>query len=196
MQPATRISLALVPPLFALLLASAARSPRSQVEDLTAKAPVTVILLRHAEPTPGSEPDPELSEAGQARARALARLLGKSGVTHLFASTYKRTENTLLPLSEATGLAITRIDPRESERQLSALEGLPAGSVAVVAGHSNTVPALAQALGGSIDELTQDPRHGALLGHDEFDRIFVITMTDLAGCATKTLELRYGDENP
>ena len=72
----------------------------------------SAILLRHAEKEVASDPkapaaaDPALSKEGEERAQALLRLLSRAGVTHLFASEYRRTKETLLPLAEARSLEI------------------------------------------------------------------------------------------
>lgn len=155
----------------------------------------TVVLVRHAEtaePTGGGA-DPALSDAGKTRAAALARLLGHAGVTHLFASEYGRTQQTLAPLSEAAELAVTEIAAGEAEAQLAALGSLPPGAVAVVAGHSNTVPGLAAGLGCAIEGLEEHPRYGPMLGHDEYDRLFVVHLPAAgANAAPGVIELRYG----
>ncbi|MFY0534577.1 histidine phosphatase family protein [Nannocystis pusilla] len=63
--------------------------------------------MRHGEKAADDPSDPSLSPAGEARAKALAELLGHAGVTHLFASEYRRTQATLRPLADAAGLQIT-----------------------------------------------------------------------------------------
>jgi phosphohistidine phosphatase SixA len=153
-------------------------------------APVTVFCLRHAEKGAG-EPDPVLSEAGAARAAALARLLGAAGVTHLFASEYQRTRQTLAPLAAARGLEVTVVSARDLPQQVQQLHALPPGAVAVVAGHSNTVPALVEALGGRIENLEPHPQ-GPRLGEEQYDRLFAVTRL-AAGGPVSTLELRYGE---
>src|SRR5690348_2764504 len=67
----------------------------------------TVILVRHGEKATDDPRDPSLSPAGEARARALAAMLAKAGVTHLFATQYRRTQATISPLASATGLTPT-----------------------------------------------------------------------------------------
>jgi phosphohistidine phosphatase SixA len=146
--------------------------------------PRTVVLVRHAEK--GGEPtdqDPGLSERGMERAKRLAELLGKSGVTHLFSSELQRAQQTLLPLSAATRLVAQVVPARQPDAQLSALDSLPRGALAVVVGHSNTVPLLLGKLTGGqakiqIEEAT------------EFDRVFVVTQWG-PGRDSSWIELRY-----
>jgi len=111
-----------------------------------------VFLVRHAEK--GSEgKDPPLTEAGTARAKCLAHMLADAGVTHLFATEYQRTQLTVAPLAAALGLEVVVLPPADGDALVEHLDGLPPNSVAVVAGHSNTVPAIAAALGGGMSDL-------------------------------------------
>jgi len=153
-------------------------------------APVTVIAVRHAEKGTADPRDPALSEAGQARAEELARLIAKAGVTHLFATPYVRTRQTLAPLAEAMALEVEPYSPADMPAFLAKLRALPAGAVAVVAGHSNTTPGVVLGLGGQIDGL--GTYQGApALGDDEYDRLFVVTLGDETR-VTKSLELHFG----
>lgn len=158
----------------------------------SARKPVTIVLVRHAETAASTRTnrDPELSEPGQARAEALAALLARAGVTHLYSTQYKRTQATLAPLAALLKLEVEIIPATEAERQLSLLEELPPGSVAVLAGHSNTVPDHVAALGGSIPDLV-DSSHGKTLDHDSYDRLFLLTLPGGENTATQTIELRY-----
>lgn len=158
-------------------------------------APVLALFVRHAETSAStlSGGDPELSEEGQARARALAALLEGAEVTHLYASEYARTAATLAPLAAAKELELVRIGARAQDEQLAALRALPPGSFAVVAGHSNTVPALVSALGGRVDELEQHPQYGAMIDHAVYDRAFLLHLPADARDAVSTLELRVGE---
>ena len=111
-------------------------------------------------------------------------------MTLLFSSDYRRTRDTLAPLAEATGLEVALYDPRTPARLLETLSDLPPGSRAVVSGHSNTTPALVRALGGELDDL-EKLQGMDVLGHDQYDRLFVLTLGDREH-ATTTVELRYG----
>lgn len=191
-----RSRIAFVPALLLPLagLALGLRGPAPQEEAATPPAPITVILVRHAE-TAGSTrslPDPPLSTEGAERAAALGALLGHSGATHLFSSDLQRTRATLGPLAEALGLEIASGPPLPVEPLAATLGALPPGSTAVVAGHSNTVPALVEALGGTIPGLERHPQHGPLLDHGDYDRLFWLTLPACAGESVKTIELRYG----
>lgn len=157
--------------------------------------PVSVFLLRHAETAADTrtEPDPDLSEAGRERAAALGRLLGHAGVTRLYASEFRRTRATLEPLATAVGLEVESVPAAEAARLVERLRALPPGSVAVVCGHSNTVPALVTALGGALEDLETHPSAGAVLPHDAFDRLALVVLPSGEPAAPRTIELRYGD---
>ena len=123
-----------------------------------------VFLVRHAEK--GSEgKDPPLTDAGSARATCLAGMLKDAGVTHLFATEYQRTQLTVAPLAAALGLEVVVLPPADGDALIEQLDGLPPNSVAVVAGHSNTVPAIAAALGGGMTDLDEK----GYIPHETYD---------------------------
>ena len=63
----------------------------------------TVIVVRHAEKNiEPSNPDPDLSPAGQARAQESARMFGDAGINAIYATQYKRTQQTVKPLGGST----------------------------------------------------------------------------------------------
>jgi phosphohistidine phosphatase SixA len=162
----------------------------------------TVVLVRHAEKDPSADAkdsNPGLGEAGRRRAAALARLLSHSGVTDLIASEYRRAQETLAPLAESTGRKVEVVPASESARCTERLSRAPSGSVSVVAGHSNTIPALIEALGGRVGDVVNTAQ-GPQLRESEYDRIFIVTLGPLEKRADheqrrawSTVELRYGD---
>ncbi|QDU83488.1 Histidine phosphatase superfamily (branch 1) [Planctomycetes bacterium Pla163] len=160
--------------------------------------PVVVFLVRHAEKGDDDARDPGLSEAGSARAAELAGMLAGAGVTHLFASEYRRTQATLAPLAEVSGVEVEVVGARNAEALVARILELEQGSVAVVAGHSNTTPGLAAALsrasrtaGGRVltDTLPED-EYGVL-----FEVVLPAPSERRRESATqpKLLELRYGE---
>ncbi len=132
--------------------------------------PRTIVFVRHAEKASDGTQDPPLTEAGEARAQCLVAMLRSFGATHVFSTDLVRTRSTVEPLAEAVGLSVEVIAADDAHAWSRALEGLPAGARAVVAGHSNTIPALVQALGGEAGELDDDGN----IPHDEYDRMIVM----------------------
>lgn len=156
--------------------------------------PITVFAVRHAEKLSTGGSDPDLSEDGRARARMLASMLANAGVTHLMASSYKRTKQTLEPLASATGLQVDVIGNGDPGAQSEAIHTLPAGSVVVVAGHANTVPELVRMLGGEVGGLVRT-EHGAIIDEAVYDRIFQVILPPIGQpsrhIAPLMVELRF-----
>lgn len=138
----------------------------------------TVILVRHAEKADDGR-DSELSEAGRQRAAALAKTLRDLPIDAVWHSEYRRTAATVAPLCEARGLLPTVAKAADTAGLVRTLQRLPAGRTVLVCGHSNTVPALVQALGG----------HKVEIPDDRFDALVVLTHR---GGEVRTLVLGYG----
>ena len=161
----------------------------------TADEAVAVFFVRHAEKDTDDPRDPQLSDSGRLRADALSRLLAKAGVSHLFSSQFKRTRETLAPLAKLAGVEIAVVRAQEPATQLAALRDLPAGAVAVVAGHSNTIPQLVCDLGGRPRDLDCS-ESDRTLGEGEYDRLYLVVLPSPAcddRVPLQTLSLRYGD---
>ncbi|MGH9367720.1 MAG: histidine phosphatase family protein [Thermoanaerobaculia bacterium] len=110
-----------------------------------APAQKAVVVVRHAEKQSAeSGPGVPLSEAGKARAARLAAMLGDAGVTAIFATDTVRARSTATPLAEALNKPIRIYS--DVPALAEALRRDP-DAVALVVGHSNTVPALLAALG-------------------------------------------------
>ena len=147
-----------------------------------------VWLVRHAERADDGmddQPDPPLSAPGRVRAEALARLLSDAGITHIYSTPFRRTEQTAAPLARTLNLPVESYDPRDQASMEAFLERILAPGRHVVVGHSNTTPALVERLGGDpvspIEEM-------------EYDRIYVVTRGP-DGTVTSTL-LRFGAPAP
>lgn len=147
-------------------------SPRTP-EPATASAseaeiePAVVLLVRHAEKASDDTIDPPLTEQGAQRAECLARMLGDLGVTALYATQFQRTKATLAPLAAALGREVTIIDAQDDAGWTRMLESLEPGARVVVAGHSNTLPGLVDAMGGQLSGLDDDGN----IPHDDYDRM-------------------------
>ena len=140
------------------------------------QGPTTIILVRHAEPLVGDNPG--LTSMGNERAKLLAFMLQNAGVTSIFISELRRTKETAAPLAAKTGLTPVVLAGVDSIAHRDRVLAAPTG-VAVVVGHTNTVPSLISALGAGVVQI----------GATEFDRMFIVSQS-AAGMA-KALSLRY-----
>ncbi len=141
----------------------------------------TVLLLRHAEKEGGE--DPGLSVEGKARAATLAHVLSAWPVDAIFVTPYRRTRETARKLSEATGVVPLVVDAADIEGLADRIRRDTVRTTVVV-GHSNTVPALIEALGaGPVDPIPETV----------YDDLFVVT---LEGGSARLLHLKYGAPTP
>ncbi len=73
-----------------------------------------IFLIRHAEPdwTPGGQSvsDPKLTPFGVAQARATAHRLAGERIDAIYASPYRRSQETAAALAQATGLRVETVD--------------------------------------------------------------------------------------
>jgi broad specificity phosphatase PhoE len=130
----------------AVLAVSVAAAPA-----LSAQAS-TVILVRHAEKSAPTG-DVDISDVGRARAQELKAALAGFPVQGIFVTQLKRTQQTAEPTATALGLTPTVVqvasDPAaNAAATAAAIRQLPAGSAALVVGHSNTLGPIVAALGG------------------------------------------------
>ena len=138
----------------------------------------TVVLVRHAEKL-GEDRDPGLSEAGQARAERLARMLGAAGLDSIYVSEAKRTQETAPPVADATGIEPRVVPAEASGRLVRRLKWRHRGDVVLVVGHVNTLPEIAEGLGASI----------GLVDEQDYGGLWVVSYSRLRG--TRHLTLRY-----
>ena len=180
------VTTALVIALFGAFLTACSSLPDS-ANTLQPLEQTKIYLVRHAEKQDGSS-DPDLTAAGRERAVALSDVLGNTAVQMLWSSNYARTRQTLAPLSERQQIPVTLYDAHDSAALVTTiLEGYP-GQTHVVAGHSNTVPQLVDLLEAWPNTtMSSTPRPN--LGHDEYDRLYVVTV--ISGQPVIVEELRY-----
>lgn len=141
--------------------------------------PHSVILVRHAEKAAADpqERDPELSPKGRERAARLETLLGKAQITQLIATEYKRTQETLAPLSARVAKQVETRPAAKTNDLVRELRDAPPGSTTVVATHSNVIPLIVHELGGGpLRGLTAD----GILPEDDYGRVLVMSV----GCST------------
>ena len=110
-----------------------------------ATAQPNIFIVRHAEKASGGGNDPDLSEAGQKRAKDLAQVLKDAGISAIYVSEFKRTQETAAPLAEALHLQPVVIKGTDTAALVEKLKSA-SGNVLVV-GHGNTIPDMIKALG-------------------------------------------------
>ncbi len=143
----------------------------------------TIILVRHAEKNiEPDNPNPDLSQAGRARAEELVRVLRNAGVTAIYATQYGRTQQTVQPLASALSLPVRNIDSGNTAELVRQITVEHRGGVVFLAGHNNTVPAIITALGGETFPTIPET---------EYDNMFVVTIFR-AGKA-KSVRVKYGE---
>ena len=131
-----------------------------------AAAQSTIFIVRHAEKADMTK-DPDLSEAGRARADSLAKILKDANIVAIYATEFKRTQETAAPLAQALGIEVTIVPSVETTTLATKLKAAP-GNVLVVE-HGNTIPDLSKALG--IDPSIN-------LAEAEYDNLFVVVLDE------------------
>ena len=144
-----------------------------------APKPDAIFLVRHAEKTTEAT-DPGLTDAGKARAVALADRLADEGITHIHSSDFIRTRDTATPLAERLGLDVEIYDAGDLPGIAEKLKATPGRHLVV--GHSNTTPQLTELLGGDGGT--------PIVEANEYDRLYIVTTK--AGEPVKSYLTRFG----
>jgi len=138
----------------------------------------TSILVRHADRA-SQERDSPLSARGQERAECLAKTLKDAGITRIYVTEFRRTQQTAQPLSSLIHVEEQKLTAADIAAAAQALRTAPAGSASLYVGHGDTIPKLLDALGARSSPLAEG----------EFDRMYVLTFRD--GKLQTDVELRY-----
>jgi len=151
------------------------------------QATTTIIFVRHADKAATPADDPGLSEAGRRRAAELTRQLVDAdvvaGVDAIYATPFRRAQETARPLADALDLPINTYDPNDTEAILETILKRHKGKIILVVAHSNTLPVLIANLGAS--------KKVPPIAEDEYDNIYIITIPWFG--KTKTIRLRFDE---
>lgn len=169
-----------------LALVSGCASPAEHAAGAPGQTQTTIYLVRHAEKGEGRDPD--LTVAGHERALALVEILRHRSVDYLWSSDYRRTRQTLAPLSKARQVPLEIYNASDSQALVAAVMSHGPGLTHVIAGHSNTVPDLLDRLEAWPDAPDPDSARPDL-EHDEYDRLFLVTV--VSGRSNDVKELSY-----
>lgn len=176
-----------VPAVF-LLLSSGAFSAADDAEF------TTVILVRHAEKANKSADTPLHEPKGFRRARALANSVADFGLSAVFASEYLRTQQTVAATASHLGLDDLVVQITDPQQVANEILTHYRGRTVLVAGHSNTVPAIIEALGGP--SLCPD-RGGEIVKDDcripdkQYDNLYMLRIAEDGRIGF--LATRYGE---
>jgi 2,3-bisphosphoglycerate-dependent phosphoglycerate mutase len=145
----------------------------------------TVVLVRHAEKQLDAGNDPPLTPAGEARAALLARMIGAgAGYGHLdaiYVSPTRRSRQTAAPLAQQSGIPVT-VGPENDPKALAHLVLREhQGQHVLIVAHSNTIPAIVQALSGAGPV--------APVRDDEYGTMYVVTVPRIG--RSSVLRLSY-----
>lgn len=148
-----------------------------------ARATTVIFVVRHGETETAADPDPNLSVEGRERAARLARMLSGAqpvrGVDAIFASEFRRTHQTVTPLSETLALPVNLVPSATWDDLAKRITREHRGEYVLVAGSATTVP---QLLKGLADvEVT--------LREDEYDAMFIVFAPQIS--KTKVVRVKY-----
>lgn len=142
----------------------------------------TVILVRHAEKKiEPNNPDPDLAPEGVERAQEIERMFCDAGIDAIYATQYKRTQQTVKPLVDRTGVPVTLLDSSQTDELVKRIQTDLRGKTIFVAGHNNTVPAIVSTLSGD----TYPP-----IPDSDYDNLFIVTIYRFG--KAKVVKLKYG----
>jgi phosphohistidine phosphatase SixA len=146
----------------------------------------TVVLVRHAEKELSAISDAPLSPDGEKRATRLAQMFGDNEmfgrVQKVYVTNTRRTQQTAAALEQRLNIPGEVVDARTDSRELARrVLRENRGSVALVIGHSNTVPEIVAALSGAEGVPT--------IGEEEFDTLYVVSVPTIG--KSSVLRMKY-----
>jgi broad specificity phosphatase PhoE len=106
----------------------------------------SIYVVRHLN-TPAGERDPDLLAEGRRSAALLAERLADKHIAAIYVTDYRRTRQTAAPLAARLGLTPIVYDPADNPGLIARVRAHEAP--VLIVGHSNTVPAIVEALGGT-----------------------------------------------
>jgi 2,3-bisphosphoglycerate-dependent phosphoglycerate mutase len=110
----------------------------------------TIVLVRHAEKaaeTAATAGNPGLSDEGRQRASRLMEFARKYKPHEIFATNYKRVTETVEPTARFRRKQVQIYDPKEPQKLVDQIMASKTEHY-LIAGHSNTIPPLANLLAG------------------------------------------------
>ena len=108
-------------------------------------------------------------------------MFSDAGVTAIYTTQYKRTQQTVKPLADKLRLPVTQVEAKQTPELVKQIRARGAGQVVFIAGHNNTVPEIIAAMGGP-----QLP----IIPETEYDNLYILTVQ--SDGSAKLLKMKYG----
>ena len=151
------------------------------------RLPTTVLFVRHADTdaamTQGG--DPSLNARGRARAELLADFLEATdvlaGVDAIYASEFRRTQETAEPLAKRLGLEVEIADPYDVAGFMADVLHNHRGDIVLVVSHSDVIGQLVAELHGH--------QSVPAFGPEDYDDLYIVSIPWWG--KVKTLRLPY-----
>lgn len=118
-----------------------------------APAQSIIFVVRHAEKMDNAGNDPDLADAG---------------ISAVYTTEFKRTQQTAAPLAKALGLNVAILPAKDTAALIAKLHDLRAGNTLVV-GHSNTIPDLIKAFGITTS---------ISIAENDYDNLFMVVLEE------------------
>ena len=107
-------------------------------------------------------------------------MFGDAGINAIYATQYKRTQETVKPLADRLGLRVNIINSKSTNDLLAQIRAQNSGQTVFIAGHNNSVPEIIAALGG--------PQY-PIIPESEYDNLFIVTVYRTG--KAKVVKLKY-----
>jgi broad specificity phosphatase PhoE len=143
----------------------------------------TVLLVRHADRQGAAD---ALSAAGTDRAQVLAHVVEKSGISAIYTSDARRTQDTAAPTATLLGITPAALAAADVAGLVSTIRTSHYGQKVLVVGHSDTVPQIIAEFGGPA----------VSIGGNEYDNLFVLTLCRCRWQGLGLANLQYGVASP
>ncbi len=123
----------------------------------------TIFVTRHADRF-GTEPDPDITEAGEEQAERLGRLLADANLTQIFTTEFRRTQQTAAPAARLAHVQPVIVKQEQFDELIRLIRSaLRPGESILVVGHRSTAPRIVKALTGKDVPPLQATDYGRLI---------------------------------
>ena len=112
-------------------------------------------------------------------------MFGDAGINAIYATPFKRTQQTVKPLADRVGVSASVVDAKNTPELIRQILTTHRGQTIFVAGHNNTAPEIVKALGGG---------DFPVIPENEFDNMYLVTVYRFG--RAKVVKIKYGSVSP